>query len=273
MKKILIIITGLVLLSACSRYQKVYNGKDLEAKYKMAWELYEAGKYKKADQLFSQADKFYKHKPVYQRLLFAHAVSLYNQKYYVSAGEKFRKFTQLYPESSKAEEAAFYIVKAYDQLSPKYSVDQSYTIRAMEEVNQFLKKYPYSKYKDEVNAINTKLQHKLERKYFEIDKMYYDLDRYKAAIRALNNYLIEYPGSHLKEDALFYRFKAAADLALNSVESKKKERLETAMTYYKNFIQKSKNEPLKKEAEKVYQELEKASKQMDEQNKPLVSTK
>jgi outer membrane protein assembly factor BamD len=273
MKKIFIIITGIVLLSGCSQYQKVYNGQDLEAKYKMAWELYEAGKYKKADQLFSQVDKFYKHKPVYQRLLFAHALALYNQKYYVSAGEKFRKFTQLYPESSKAEEAAFYIVKAYNQLSPKFSVDQSYTVRAMQEIEQFLKKYPYSKYKDEVNAINTKLQHKLERKYFEIAKMYYDLDMYKAAIRALNNYLIDYPGSQLKENALFYRLKAAADLALNSVESKKKERLETAMTYYKNFIQKSKDESLNKQAQNIFKDLEIALEKINEQNKPLASVK
>jgi len=258
MKKLIVIIAGILLLSACSQYQKVYNGNDLDAKYKMAWQMYKAGKYNKADQLFSQVDKFYKRKPVYQRLLFAHAMSLYHMKYYVSAGAKFRKFTQLYPESSKAEEAGYYIVLAYNALSPKYSVDQAYTVRAIEEVNKFLKKYPYSKYKDQVNKIDAHLQHKLERKYFEIAKMYYDLDRYKAAIRSFNNYLVDYPGSHLKENALFYRFKAAHDLALNSVASKKEERLQTAIQYYKNFIQKSKQPQLKKEADQLYQDLKKA---------------
>jgi len=255
MKKFLIIITGLLLLSSCSQYQKVYNGTDIEAKYKMAWKMYEAGKYGKADQLFSQVDKFYKQKPAYQRLLFAHAMTLFKEKYYVSAGEKFRKFTRLFPESTKAEEADFYIVKAYEALSPKYSVDQSYTVRALEEINSFLKKYPYSKYKVEVNKINARLQRKLERKYYEIAKMYYDLDRYKSAIRAFNNYLIDYPGSFLKEDALFYRFKSAADLALKSVESKKEERLKKAIAYYRNFMEKSKKTELKKEADEVYQTL------------------
>jgi len=191
MKKFFLVIVSVVLLSACSEYQKVYNGKDPEAKYKMAWKYYEAGKYRKADQLFSQISGIYKRKPAYQRLLFAHAMSLYNMKYYVSAGEKFRKFTQLYPESSKAEEAAYYIVLAYKQLSPKYSVDQAYTERAMLEVDNFLKNYPFSKYKDEVNEINSELQYKLEKKYFEIAKLYYNLDRYKAAIRSFNNYLVE----------------------------------------------------------------------------------
>ncbi len=262
MKKILIVLVGLVLLSACSEYQKVYNGKDPDAKYKMAWKYYEAGKYRKADQLFSQINGVYKRKPSYQRLLFAHAMSLYNMKYYVSAGEKFRKFTQLYPESSKAEEAAYYIVLAYDKLSPKYSVDQAYTLRAMEEIDAFLKKYPFSKYKDEVNKINDKLQFKLEKKYFDIAQLYYNLDRYKAAIRSFNNYLVDFPGSRLKEDALFYRYKSAADLALNSVRSKKEERLNTAIEYYKNFMQKAKKEDLKKDAEKLYQKLTTALQEM-----------
>ncbi len=268
MKKTLLIIAGILLLSACSEYQKVYNGNDLDAKYKLGWKLYEAGKYHKADQLFSQVDKYYKHKPVYQRLLFADAVSLYHMKYYNAAGQKFRKFTQLYPESSKAEEADFYIVKSYYALSPKYSVDQSYTVRAIEEINRFLKKYPFSKYKSEVNKMNTTLQRKLERKYFEIAKLYYDLGRYKAAIRALNNYMVDFPGSYLKEPALFYRYKAAADLALNSVEDKKEERLQKAMSYYKNFMAKSKQVDLQKQAKKIYQTLEKEWSQMHQKSSP-----
>ena len=257
MKKLILIFTGILLFTACTEYQKVYNGKDIEAKYKLAWKMYKAGKYSKADQLFTQVDHFYKHKPAYQRLLYAHAISLFHMKYYQSAGEKFRKFTRLYPESTKAEEADFYIVKAYEALSPAYSLDQSYTVRAIEEINSFLKKYPFSKFKDQVNAINKKLQRKLDRKYYEIAKMHYDLDRYKAAIRAFNNYLVDYPGSYLKEKALFYRFKATADLALKSVESKKEERLKTAIGYYQNFVQKSKDEDLKAKAKKVFDKLQK----------------
>jgi len=256
MKKFIVILSSIVLLSSCSEFQKVYNGDDMDAKYKMAWKYYNAKKYNKADQLFSQVEKFYKRKPQYQRLLYAHAMTLFKKKYYVSAGEKFRKFTQLYPESSKAEEADYYIVLAYDALSPKYSVDQSYTVRALEEIASFLKKHPFSKYKDEVNAINKKLQHRLEKKYFEIAKLYYNLEYYKAAITALNNYLVDYPGSDFKEDALYYRYISASELALKSVESKKEKRLQKAIEYYHNFIAKSKNQDYKKDAEKLYKKLQ-----------------
>ena len=256
MKKLIIILLAFGLFSSCSEYQKVYNGKDVKAKYKMAWQMYEKGKYRKADELFNQVDKFYKFKPQYQRLLFAHAMSLYNLKQYLSAGELFRKFTRLFPESTKAEEADFYIVKSYYKLSPKYSVDQAYTQRGIQEIDQFLKKYPYSKFKKEVNEMNQELTQKIEKKYFEISKQYYDLDYYKTAIVSFNNFLIDYPGSVFKPDALFYRFKAASDLALNSVESKKEKRLKKAIEYYKNFIKKYSDSSYKKEADKIYNKLQ-----------------
>ena len=256
-KKIFIMTIIFGLLLSCSQYQKVYNGKDIDAKYKMAWKMYEKGKYRKAEELFHQVDKFYKFKPTYQRLLFARAMSLYKLKDYFSAGELFRKFTRLFPESTKAEEADFYIVKAYYELSPKYSVDQSYTKRGIEEIQQFLKRHPYSKFKDEINKMNTELTHKLEKKYFEIGKQYYDLDYYKSAIVSFNNFLVDYPGSIYKPDALFYRFKAASDLAINSIESKKGARLQKAIGYYKNFVKKYANSKYKKEADKIYEKLNK----------------
>ncbi len=257
MKKLIIIVLALVFFSSCSEYQKVYNGKDVEAKYKMAWKMYEQGKYRKADELFTQVDKYYKFKPQYQRLLFAHAMSLYNMKQYLASGELFRKFTRLFPESSKAEEADFYIVKAYFHLSPKYSVDQAYTERGIQEIQQFFKKYPYSKYKKEVNEMNAELTHKIEKKNLEISKQYYDLGYYKSAIVSFNNFLIDYPGSIYKPEALYYRFKAASDLAINSVESKKEERLKKAIEYFKNFKKKYSDSPYFKDAEKIYLKLEK----------------
>ena len=272
MKK-LIVLLSLVLLSSCSEYQKVYNGKDAEAKYSMAWKMYEKGKYSKADQLFSQIDRMYKRKAQYQRLLFAHAMSLYHMKYYVSAGEKFRKFTQLFPQSSKAEEADLYIVKAYAALSPKYSVDQSYTNRGIEEVESFLKKYPLSKYADEVNAIYAKLNDKLEKKDFTVAKLYYDLMRYKSAITAFNNYMIDFPGSKYKEGALYYRFKAAADLATNSVEKKKKERLEKAISYYNSFKAKNTNKDYAKDAEKTFKFISKEMEIINNKSTNITSVK
>ncbi len=256
MKKLIILVLIAVMFTSCSEYLKVYNGKDPQAKYKLAWKLFEKGKYRKAEELFTQVDKFYKFKPNYQRLLYAHAMSLYNLKDYLSAGELFRKFTRLFPESTKAEEADFYILKSYYALSPKYSVDQSYTVRGIEEVDQFLKKYPFSKYKEDVNKMSKVLNEKLERKSFEIGKMYYDLDAYKSAMVAFNNFLVDFPGSVYKEDVLYNRYRAASNLALKSVESKKQKRLKTAIDYYNNFINKYPKSKYKKDMDRLYKKLQ-----------------
>jgi len=271
MKNIFLVLLTIVLLSSCGEFQKTYNGKDTDAKYKLAWELYEKGKYSKADQLFSQVDVFYKNKPSYQRLLFANAMSLYKMGFYVSAGEKFRKFTQLFPESTKAEEASYYIVLAYNKLSPKNSVDQAYTKRAIEEVASFIKKYPFSKYKKEINAINKKLNHKLEEKDYTIAKQYYNLSRYKAAITAFNNYLIDFPGSSFTQETLFYRYEAASKLAINSVISKKEDRIKQAMGFYQNFIKKYPKTVYLKDAKKTYDKLQKELQNM--QNAIKLATK
>ena len=256
MKRIILVLLTIGFLTSCSEFQKVYNGKNIEAKYKLGWKYYEAKKYRKADLLFSQVDAFYKRKPSYQRLLFAHSMSLYHMKYYMAAGEKLREFTRLFPESSKAEEAAFYIVKAYNNLSPKYTTDQSYTKRGIEEVNSFVKKYPYSTYKKEVNSIYEKLNDKLEHKDYSIAKKYYDLTYYKSAITSFNNFLIDFPGSKYKEPALYYRFEASAQLAINSVASKQEDRLHKSIGYYKNFIKKYGSSKYVKDAKKTYNKLE-----------------
>ncbi len=263
MKNILLIIFSLALLTSCGEFQKVINGTDAKAKYDLAWKYYKKEKYKRADQLFTQVDKVYRNKPVYQRLLFAHAMSLYHMKYYTSAGAKLRKFTQLYPESSKAEDAAYYIVKSYDILSPKYSVDQAYTKRAIEEIQAFIKKYPYSKYSKEINQMDAKLTARLEKKDLEISKQYFDLTMYKAAITAFNNFLIDHPGSKFTEEALYYKFKAMAELALNSVTSKKENRLRQAENQLSNFKKKYPDSIYLKELNKINKKIQSEKKQFN----------
>jgi outer membrane protein assembly factor BamD len=144
---------------------------------------------------------------------------------------------------------------AYDNLSPKSSVDQAYTKRAVEEVESFMKKYPFSTYKKEINAIYKKLTTRLEKKDYDIAKNYYDLSYYKSAIVTFNNFLQNYSGSVYKERALFYRFKAAATLALKSVESKKEDRLQQAIGYYENYIKKYPKTEHKKEADIIKEKL------------------
>jgi outer membrane protein assembly factor BamD len=70
---------------------------------------------------------------------------------------------------------------------------------------------------------------------------------------------LDFPGSSLREKALFYRFDSAYQLAIKSIESKKQERLEKAQNYYVAF-------------KKLYAQsefIEEANKMNDDINKHL----
>src|SRR5690606_21863626 len=91
--------------------------------------------------------------------------------------------------------------------------------------------------------------YKLEKKAFEIAKQYaliapgFTRD-FNAAIKSFDNFVYEFPGSTLREDALFYKFDAAYKQAMNSYESAvisnvlvplRKNRLTQAKEYYAAF--------------------------------------
>ena len=84
----------------------------------------------------------------------------------------------------------------------------------------------------------------MEKKAFETAKQYNRISDYPASVRSFDNFLFDFPGSTLKEEALFYRLDSAYKLAMNSVERKrtlqgivdlKKQRLEQAKEFYIAF--------------------------------------
>ncbi|NPA43037.1 MAG: outer membrane protein assembly factor BamD [Chlorobi bacterium] len=235
MKKILIPFVLALLTVSCGQYTKVLNSNDPMAQYSLAQKLYEQGKYAKAERLFALADEPLKTHPKYERLKFLRAMSLYHLKQYRSAGYQFRSFTRLFPKSSKKEEADFYIVKCYYNLTPEYYRDLYYGEKTLEEADRFLREYPGSSRTDEINRMVKDITYRFEKKDFEKAKLYYHLGYWKAAIKSFNLFLADHPGSPLREEAHYLRFMSAAQLALNSVESKQKERAEEALKYYEKF--------------------------------------
>ncbi|GGH00289.1 outer membrane protein assembly factor BamD [Polaribacter pacificus] len=237
LKNLLYIATIGLVFSSCSHYQKVLNKGTVEEQYKMAEELYNAKKYSKALDLFVKVTPTYRSKPQMERIEFMIAQSNFNIKDYDLAGYYFERFAEGYPKSSKREEAAFLSAYSYMLAAPRYNLDQTETRRALNSFQSFIDAFPNSNRLDEANKYYKELRYKLEKKAFEIAKGYYttapsDPGNYKAAIIAFDNLLTEYLGSEFKEDALFYRLKAAHDLALKSVQRKKLDRIKEAILAY-----------------------------------------
>lgn len=253
------IIIGLVtagLLSSCGEYQKVLKSPDASAKYAMAEQLYKEGKYKKAIRLFDQFSSSYAGKPQGERVLYMFADAYYKTKQYSFATYQFERFQKLYPKSEKVIEAAFLEAKALYLEAPRYSVDQTFTNKALEKLQFFLDRYSHSEYANEANVMTLDLLTRLQKKEFEIAKQYDLIRDYQAAIKSLDNFLANNPGSVFKEEALFVRLHSAYEWAINSVEHKKQERLNIAKEAYETLIKSYPETQYKKEADKMLEKIE-----------------
>lgn len=231
----LLVVT--LLLSSCGEYQKVLNKGTVEEQYKMATKMYEAQKYNKAIRLFEKIVPSYRGKPQMERIQYMVAQSNFNVKNYSLAGYYFERFSRNYPKSSKREEAAFLSALGYYKAAPRYSLDPTDTNKALEKFQAFIDAYPNSDKIEEANEYYRELRYKLEKKAFEIAKTYYRTAEtyprnYKAAIVAFDNLLSDYLGTSFKEEALYYRLKAAHDFAMRSTKRRKEERIKVAIKAY-----------------------------------------
>lgn len=242
MKKIFYLFTALLLFASCSEYQKVIKQKDIKPKFDLANQLYEEGlkedknsKLTKAIKLYEQILPTLQGKPQAQIILYNIANAYYNVEDYLLSGFKFERFAKAYPTSQKVEEALFKSSDSYYQSSPKYSLDQTETLKAIDKLQVYIDQYPDGQYFEEANMKLQELRQKIEKKYYEIAKQYHLTYRYKAAISDFDNYLVNYPGSAFKEKAYYYKFESAYLLAINSFAYLVEERLEEAKGYYEDY--------------------------------------
>ena len=234
-----LLMFSLVLFS-CGEYQKVLNRGTAEEQYKMATKMYESNKYSKALRLFEKITPTYRGKPQMERIQFMVAQSNFNEKSYSSSAYYFDRFAKNYPKSSKKEEASFLSAYSYKLASPRFSLDATDTKKALEAFQTFIDTYPDSDKIEEANTHYKELRYKLQKKSFEIAKTYYrtadyDLRNYKSSIQAFDNLLSDYLGSEFKEEAYYYRLKAAHDFVLKSTVRRKPERIKDAIEAYEKL--------------------------------------
>ena len=232
------------MFSSCNEYQKALKNEDVKVKYEYAQKIYEEGDYKRANKLFAQIAPKYVGKPQGERVMFFLANSYYEIGDYNFAGYQFERFLKSYPRSDKADEAAFLGAKSYYKLSPRYSLDQTDTDKALIKLQNFINAYSESEFMTEANAMAQELTTKKEKKEFEIAKQFtklgksYILDYNIAAIAAIENFISDHPGSVFREEAFYLKLEATTTLAINSTEKRKEERLDDARTAY-NMLMKS----------------------------------
>lgn len=257
MKKIILILFVSLFFYSCNEYQKALKTEDVALKFDMATKLYEAGKYTKAIRLFEQMAPIYRGKPQAEKMFYMFAQCYYKTEQYYLAANQFETFVANYPKSEKIEESAFLGANSFAKLSPVYSLDQIDTVKAIEKLQEFIDTYPNSSNVPEANKILKSLNEKIEKKVYENAKGYNTIMDYKASIVAFDNFIADFPGTPFKEDALFYKYDSAFQLAINSVSNKMEERLNNAKLAYSNLIKFKSDTKYKEKAEQMLAQIDK----------------
>lgn len=226
----------------------------------MAKKYYEENEYFKALPLLDELHTLFKGTKKAEEVDYLLAYTHYGLGANMLASYKFKLFTLTYPFSKHNEELAYMAAYCYYLESPKYSLDKTNTLKAIQELQTFIDKYPESEKVEKCNYLIDDLTMKIHKKVYGIAKLYYDIEDYNAAITALNNVITDYPTIDNQSEIQFLILDANYKLAINSVSSKKIERLNNTIASYRYFAKNFPEDNRIKEANNIY---EKSIKQLE----------
>lgn len=283
-KKVLLCLGLVLLLSSCNTYNKVLKSTDYEYKYEAAKEYYIAGKYSKAVVILEELISIMKGTDKAEECLFMVSMCYYGIKDYETASHYFTTYYNSYPRGIYTEEARFYTGKTLYMAVPEPSLDQTATIKAISELQLFLEYYPYSDRSETIHNMLYDLQNNLAQKEYESAKLYYDLgpyignfnyasdnvnanaNNYESCVITAENALREYPHCIQREEFSILILRAKYQMAVQSVDEKKKQRMRDALDEYYAFKNDYPESAYMKEADDILNKINKKGKIEIEEN-------
>lgn len=250
----ILLFIGVVLLSSCTVWQKARTGfglftskdstsfnrvmksKDYDFQLRMGEKYYARKDYNHAQQVFEELFPILKGGPQFEELYYKFAFCSFYLKDYANAENLFKGFVEVFPNSTKAEEMDYMRAYTFYMQSPKAPLDQTNTTKTIGFMQAFINTHPGSaKIKDATEIID-KCHAKLELKEYESAQLYFDLTQYKASAIVFNSLLNTYPDSEKSDLYKLYVIKSYYEYANLSIDEKKEERYQQAITESNEFI-------------------------------------
>lgn len=231
----------LVLLSSCGEYNKVLKSTDLMYRFDYAKKAYEQRKFMQAITLLQDLQNPLRGTEHGEDATFILAMSYFENKDYLNSAVYFKNYYQRYPRGKYAELARFYCGYGYYLDSPEPQLDQTLTMKAIEEFGSFLDYFPNSDKAGIARNSIIELQDKLTLKQLQNAQLYYNLgnflgNNYESCIITAKNALKDYPYSKYREDFEMLILKAKFQEAKNSVAEKSEDRYRDVIDEYYSFI-------------------------------------
>ncbi len=259
-KKNLIAIPALSLLlfsGACNEYAKVMKSRDVNVRYEYAKKAFDQKKYVQVTTILQDLITPLRGTSDGEESLYLLAKAYYENHDYLNSGVYFKTYYTRYPKGKYAELARFYSGYGYYLDSPDPQLDQTNTVKAIQELTAFMDYFPRSEKVTTARNAVFEMQDKLTLKELQNAQLYYNMgnflgNNYAAAIIVCQNALKEYPYSKYREDFELLILKSKFQEARQSIEEKREDRYREVIDEYYSFINNFPDTPHKNEADNIF---------------------
>lgn len=256
----LIIFLLMVLLTGCGEYQKILKSKDPELKWETALQLFNEGKYVKAQTLLDDITSYYKGTPRSEEILAYLARCMMGNKDYESASDYYSAYVRNYPKGKYSSEAYYQVGHCKYLASPDARLDQTITREAIEKLSEFAELFPESPYAATAHEEMAELYDKLAYKEYLNAKLYYNLgtylgNNYLSCELVAKNALKDYPSNKYQEELYWLILQSKYQQVLNSFEDKRLDRARDTQDECYNFMTEWPHSKHIQAAEKINQDM------------------
>ncbi len=181
MKQVISVLLVIILIFGCSGSNDTLMMSPEEG-LAYAMELYDDEDYQYSQREFQTLVLQHPGSTITDDAQYYLGMSYYNDEQYLLAAYEFSKLIRDIRGSEYVSKSQFMLADSYYQLSPPYQLDQSYTIKAIEEFQSFIDFFPIDQKVDEAEKKIGELNLKLAEKEFNSARIYEKMEYYNASM-------------------------------------------------------------------------------------------
>ena len=232
----ILLLTLALGVASCTGHGKISYLTPQEA-YDKGMAEFEAQRYARAAEYFRGVFDFGRTVSIAADAQLMLARSFHGSKEYLLAVDEYSRFAELYRTDPRIADAEFERAMSHFTQSPQFELDQSPTLRGIEQFNLFMQRYPQH---DSIQAAERRveqLREKLAYKQFFNAQQYERRELYEAASLSYEVVFDQYPETPLADDALLGAIRSYIRFSDRSISSRQPERLKKAIDHYERLVQ------------------------------------
>lgn len=195
---VVLTITSLSLFTSCSS-SKLERSLTAEEHFELGMKEFNDENYLEAINEFTVITLQYPGSAVSDDAQYYLGECRFMREEYLLASYEYEVLKKNMPASPLVPQAQYKIALCYYQLSPKYSLDQSYALKAIDEFQAFIEYFPADTLATKAETKIYELRDRLAEKEYQTAVLYMKMEYYKAATIYFDNVLENYHDSQYAE--------------------------------------------------------------------------